>query len=34
MSKAQKYSVWYILPALTVFTVLFIVPMIISVFSA
>lgn len=32
MSKAQKYSVWYILPALTVFTVLFIVPMIISVF--
>ena len=32
MSKAQKYSVWYILPALTVFTVLFIIPMIISVF--
>lgn len=32
MSKAQKYSVWYILPTLTVFTVLFIVPMIISVF--
>lgn len=32
MSKSQRYPIWYVLPALVIFTVLFIVPMIISVF--
>ena len=32
MSKSQRYPIWYVVPVLVIFTVLFIVPMIISVF--
>lgn len=32
MKKSQRYPIWYILPVLLIFTVLFIVPMLISVF--
>ena len=32
MSKSQRYTIWYVVPALVIFTVLFIIPMVISVF--
>ena len=32
MSKSQRYPIWYVVPALVIFTVLFIIPMVISVF--
>ena len=32
MSKSQRYPIWYVVPVLVIFTVLFIVPMIVSVF--